>query len=105
MNANQKIEEILQSINNMHRAELSPFFSAKMTNRLFEYDQYSIFTFKRAILICSLTLCLLFANALIFYKSTSSNVDINKTNENSISELSKEYNLNSITLNYYNEKQ
>lgn len=105
MNADQKIEEMLKSMDNMHRAELSPFLKAKIINQLFQEEKYFPLPLKRSMLIASFTLFLLAINLAIYYKSNISHLMENKSEEISIDDLTQEYNFHSTTINYYNEKQ
>jgi predicted Na+-dependent transporter len=103
MNTNQKIEDILQSMDKMHRPVLSPFFTAKVVNKIFEEKDNVIFSVKKPLLIISFSILLLVMNIAIFYKSNRNQFSDNKASQKSMYEFAKEYNLNSISINYYNE--
>ena len=105
MNADQKIDEVLKAMDNMQRAELSPFLKAKIINQFVQEEKYFPIPLKRSILIASFTLFLLAINLAIYYKSNISNRMENKSEEISINDFTQEYNFHSTTINYYNEKR
>ncbi len=105
MKTDNKVEEVINAMDQMHRAELSPFFTAKVINKIFDEDDYALISFKKIVFIVSFSILLLVINVVTFQKSKMSQFSINQSNELSTNELSIEYNLNSTTINYYNEKK
>lgn len=105
MNANQKVQDVLKSMDSMHRAELSPFSKAKIINQLFQEEEYLILPFRRSLFIASFALLLLAVNLIIYFKSNVLSFAETKSTDSRFEELSKAYHLNSTTINYNNEQQ
>ncbi len=103
MNNDQKIEEILHSMDNMHRAELSPFVSAKLLNKILNAEEYSVSLIGRPVLIISISMLLLLFNVAILFQSNSNQFLVKESSSKYMEELEKEYILNSTTIKYYNE--
>ena len=101
-NNNDKIEVILDSFNDMSRAEISPFFKTKLFAQLSKSEQDSDATFERYVwFVTACICCLFFVNTALVFKDYSSNA-LENTNDVSFKETFKEiFYLNSTNTKYY----
>jgi len=100
-----KIENVLNSFDNMQPAELSPFVKAKLIHRIFDQEQEFEIPFKKSLVLLSLCAILFFVNAVMLSQASEQTVKINNHAVSAQSEFSNEYDLNTTSIFYYDDKQ
>ena len=105
MEKNTKIEMVLNSFDDMQLAELSPFIKAKLMHRIFDQEQEFEIPFKKSLVLLSLCAILFFVNAVMLSQASEQTVKINNHAVSAQSEFSNEYDLNTTSIFYYDDKQ
>ena len=97
MEKNTKIEMVLNSFDDMQLAELSPFIKAKLMHRIFDQEQEFEMPLKKSLVLISICAILL--------QASEQTVKINNHAVSAQSEFSNEYDLNTTSIFYYDDKQ
>jgi hypothetical protein len=105
MEKNKKIENVLNSFDNMQLAEMSPFVKAKLIHRIFDQEQNFDMPFKKSLVLMSLCAILFFVNAVMLSQASEQRVKINNHAVSAQNEFSNEYDLNTTSIFYYDDKQ
>ena len=105
MEKNKKIENVLNSFDNMQLAELSPFVKAKLMHRIFHQEIFFEMPFKKSLVLVSLCAILFFVNAFMLTHTFDQTVKVNNHSVSAQSEFSNEYDLNTTSIFYYDDKQ
>jgi hypothetical protein len=99
------VEETIDSIDNIKKAEISPYFKTRM-NALFnnqsEMDNVSGF---QPIILMAFTVLLLLINTLLVSKSSTKDSSNYQNNSTSLQQFSDDYHINNASNFYYDDKQ
>jgi len=103
INIEQQIEDTLNSLDAIQRAEISPFFKTRMKGMLTQIQpEPAFFSFKYTIAFATIAL-ILTANTILLYQRMNQNTT-NKKSVHEISEISEMYHFNSTpVLDYDNQ--
>jgi hypothetical protein len=105
MKDNKQIETVLDSFNNMSRAELSPFVKSRILHSIFEQEKdiEMELPLKRVFWILSFATLFLFVNTIILHNKKYNNKT--ESNQTSYKDNSNEYYFNTTSLFYNDDKQ
>jgi len=105
MEKNTKLEMVLNSFDDMQLAKLSPFIKAKLMHRIFDQEQEFEMPLKKSLVLISICAILFFVNTVMFTQASKQKVKVNNHAVSAQSEFSKEYDLNTTSIFYYDDKQ
>jgi hypothetical protein len=103
---NSRIDEVMQSIDQMQPASPSPHFKAKVLNSISLSERNEPIVLLKPILLMAATALLILMNTAMLLSTLKSSTDSTSTNDvNNLTQFSKEYHLTNYTNNFYDVQQ
>ena len=103
---NSRIDEVMQSIDQMQPASPSPHFKAKVLNSISLSERNEPVVLLKPILLMAATALLILMNTVMLLSAMKSSTDSTSTNDaTSLTQFSEEYHLTNNTSNLYDVQQ
>ncbi len=101
---NKRVEDALNSIDNIQSATLSPFFKTRVFSSLANKEQAETSGQFKPVLLIVVSVLLIVMNTILFTNISYNNNAEKNTDTSSLDQFSKDYSLNTFTNNPYDIK-